>query len=309
MIDLLAEIAFFVINRVLYIGALLLFVCSYVLRLFWRIFHQNISLSSQKESAAPVVEAVNHPNIAPQEHSAMNDPIGEMLASFKPGQIRVVPLEDIGQLTLNIYQNEGKAKRTLVISNNSLAKRLGFNSAKLDDLFSPDSVSEHDIATFMYEKTLEDVQEYLNNALAGKPVEPVLKPKTEPTVTPAKTTEPTQPAPVTQPVVQEQVHVAPVIVRDANRKNHNKTKWIGRYIGSGVALRGKVDPYEQFYVDIIDESIDGPNRVWGTDLSRSIDDLKPKLNQLMQITLHGKTPVVLASGEKSNRINYEITML
>lgn len=315
MIEVLASGAFFVVNKLVYLAALLMFVCTYVLRLLWSIFHRKLITPTTQQNT---VNVVHNENIEPsqhKEHSSMNDPIGEMLASFKPGQIRVIPLEDIGQLTLNIYQHEGRAKRSLVIFNKQLSDRIGYTSVKLPDLLSPVSLSENNVATFMYEKSLVDVQDYLNNALAGKVMEPAMKPNAEPKITAIKSVEPTQRVPEVISVVQEQEKVAPIIVRDASKKSNNKTTWIGRFVGSGMGTRnktgqkGKVETYEQYFVDIIDEAIDGPNRVWGTDLSRCVESLQPKLNQLMLITLHGKTPVILPTGEKTSRINYEITFL
>jgi hypothetical protein len=316
MVEVIASLAVFMISKALYLSAMAYFFIIHILKMLWRI---STSETKQAATTEPIAVHVNPVIVRNDESAVMRDPIGEFLSNFKAAQIRVIPLENIGSLTLSIYQVDGMSKRSLLITNPALVKRLGFDQKKLEDLRSPATMKESERCDYFYQQSIQDVQLYLNSQLAGS-VE-----KTETIRGTDKATE----VPKSNPIIVQkevaQIEVkpivsAPIVVRDANKVKQNKASRIGRFVGTGMGERSKTDPitkeksqYKQFFVEFYDEALDGNlSREYGADLERVVDLVKPQVGQRIRITNLGRTPINFDGDTKKEpqyRNNFDLVLL
>ena len=66
--------------------------------------------------------------------------------AFKNSFNQVIPITNIGRLTLMIYLDERKAKRSLVITNEALATNLGMNKIILEELHASEELTTNELS-------------------------------------------------------------------------------------------------------------------------------------------------------------------
>lgn len=295
---------------------------SYLLKLFWRLTVIQFSSKDIEGEIAMTEEVSSHKsspvsatNSAPSEVLEKR-PLNDIIRSYKANHLQVVPLVDIGNLTLSTNTNDRISKRKITLDNTSLIDFLGKREILLNDLIVPNNVSSQVMSNFCYDQSLQDAQNVLNELIAVKngtnnPVSSRVE-NSKVTEPPALIPQISSAAklvdvPTQDHSIQKQKEV---IVRDASRPIMKpKKQHFGRFEGSGWGRKPGAS-FNQFYVAFYSEEKNGGlDKLWGNDLVNALDLAKPNKGDRICVTSFGFHPITLANNEVKNVHKYDMSVI
>ena len=87
--------------------------------------------------------------------------------AFKNSFNQVIPITNCrGELTLMIYLDERKAKRSLVITNEALAANLGMNKIILEELHASEELTTNELSECFYSQSILDTEKLFQNRIS-----------------------------------------------------------------------------------------------------------------------------------------------
>jgi len=283
------------------------------LKFVWKVFIQIASFISNRRQATVGKKNVSlslnsseaiHEKVPVESHGLF-----QTITSLTCKQTQVVPIVDVGTLTLHRLVSTALVERVLTITNLRLVREFGTSKLQLPNLSINTSTSEKEI----FDISIRDTENFLNEKWNQQFDQPKQQDQQLQKV-----------QPIVQSIVPE-VKIAdslpeqlPVIapsnspkslktVPDKGPKNiDTKTKIYGKFIGSGRGRKPGKD-FEQFFVHIYDDAMDGSeNKVWGATLQDALEVAKVSIGDRICITSFGFVPVILPGGKKSQKQMFEI---
>lgn len=246
--------------------------------------------------------------------------------SILSNSVQIVPLEDVGNMTIKVISDKGIAQRSLVVNNPALAKVLMSSKILLSDLPIDSSLARSEKDNFAYKQSILDVQELINAKLSNRSVE-YLEKGGNITSASSLVAGKSEDVKINNDSCDElRAHVADqnlahLSVDALNQKSdsqplkprkqqvqkyRNGREYYGRFISFGKAKKTG-ESYKQFFVEFYDDSLGGAvNQVWGNDLRNAIDIVKPKDGEFIRIKNYGFEEIQLPSGQTVPRQKFLI---
>lgn len=239
-------------------------------------------------------------------------------SNSQESSVQIVPLENVGNMTIRMLFSKNLAERSVVINNSALVDIFETNKVKMADLPLDSRFARADQCVHAYKQSILDIQEVINAKLAGQATVHLEK-----TDTILELAQPVQESiPVAQPPKnvtplkqpeheQEEFHEKreerdPQPARAAFHKYSQYREYTGRFLSCGRAKKTG-ETFKQFFIEFQDDALGGAaNQVWGNDLRNAIDIVKPKTGELIRIRNYGYEDVTLPSGKLVARQKFRI---
>lgn len=267
------------------------------------------SLNSETVAQAPVSMPVSEP----RSHEVRSK-AADITSKCNLNSLQVVPIDDVGNLTLSTNSQKRICKRKLTITNNDLKSHLGLLEISLNDLQLPDDLSSSDVSMYCFNRSSIDVEVLLNELIAKKnsphkqqDLEPISR-IAEKTATQEVLKESLKNDGDVQPSVLKKTKTS--LPRDVDSQALKpKKRYFGRFVEAGRGYKpGK--NYKQFFVAFHNDEKQGDlDKVWGNDLSHAIDLAKPEVGDQICITSFGYQPFTMPDETASTIHRYDISVV